>query len=404
MTLDKSNKKLVPIVDSNNRKTARWKNISDRSDDFNKAVVDAASLGPIAVQLDLTDENEEPQVSIRPEHLGDLTGVSQSTLDEYGLGALNPRQVDVLAAEGMTIDEALDIAEKPVQRFDQKQTTSILKSALQEQYPNTKFSVTGSRGTGSSYLNVKWTGGPPVDQVEAVASQYQNTHSRGWADTDMFVDATVAKIDGEWTPARFSNKGTTGLRNADFAEIRAIEATLGEPNTQHDPNGGFQHCGGCGNRLERGNDTYYSFDHNLYSEQCGKSCHAMALEAAGATARELGGDAPAPAEPSSFKTIKAMKEAAQPGTRITVTQQFVPGKDQSEMTSWSGEIVRTNSTGIWVKEDEDHLPYNPMRQLKPRRIDWPAGTDIRLEGGKNTFQDVSRRRQSSFTIGGPEQT
>lgn len=399
MGLDKSTKKLTPIVDANGHHTARWKNVSDRSPESERALLEASQLDSFSVLLDVTAE--EPELAIRPESLVGLIGVSQETLEEYGLGDLNPRQVEILADAGLSIDEALTVAEKPVRRFDQKETTAIIKSTLKDAFPDTKFSVKGSRGTGYGYLDVYWKGGPTTKQVEQEAGQFQSSYFEGMDDSTRQIDTTVVKIDGEWTPARFTDKGVSVHRIADFDEAAAIEETLGEPNLTVSMNGFYQHCSSCGSTLEDGGAAYYNSEFDARGVgHCSKACHAVGLEAAGATAADFGGQSRPPAEKSSFTSMAQVKKHAQPGTRITSDPTFRYGSGhRAADKGWSGTIEKINSSAIWVDIDKDpNETPNPMRRRRLRRIDWPAGHEVEFVGGPNTIQMSGSMGVTSFTF------
>lgn len=394
MAHDKSDLTRTPIVTKDGVRSARWKNLSkDRSDEFNEAVLGAAALDTtLAVQVDLTDDRE-PQIMVRPEYLGDIDGVSQETLNEYGLGALNPRQVSVLTEAGMSIDEALTVADRPTQHFDQKQTTKAIKDELKTAFPDTKFSVTGSRGTGYGYLDARWQGGPTEAQVKEITGKYQSSYFDGWDDSNRTMNTTVAKVDGEWAPVRYTDKGVSHNRTADFNEVRSIEETLGEPNLRLSSNGGYQHCSSCGDTMDHGGLAYTSDYDTRGIGQCSKSCHAVALEAVGVTAEQLGGTAPQPPPKSSFKSFAEAKRAAVPGTRISMTTEFRPGNKPLDEHDWSGTIEKVNSTGVWIARDDK--PEGSRLQ----RVSWPETSSVSMVGGANTFRSSNWSGEASYQIG-----
>lgn len=46
------------------------------------------------------------------------------------------------------------------------------RKALRSAFPATKFSLTGSRGTGYGWLNLSWTDGPTNEQVAAITDEF----------------------------------------------------------------------------------------------------------------------------------------------------------------------------------------------------------------------------------------
>lgn len=57
--------------------------------------------------------------------------------------------------------------------MEARETTKAIRRALKDAFPNTKFSVRRSRGTGYGWIMVDWTDGPTAAQVESVAAAFK---------------------------------------------------------------------------------------------------------------------------------------------------------------------------------------------------------------------------------------
>lgn len=64
-----------------------------------------------------------------------------------------------------------------------KETATALRTNLRTAFPNTRFSVTMSKGTAYGWLNVRWTDGPPSEAVEAITRKYEYTRFDGQTDS-----------------------------------------------------------------------------------------------------------------------------------------------------------------------------------------------------------------------------
>lgn len=72
-------------------------------------------------------------------------------------------------------------ASRPV-THDNKQTAAAMRSALRKSFPAVKFSVRMSSGTAAGWINVSWTDGPTVRQVEAITSTFESSRFSGMDD------------------------------------------------------------------------------------------------------------------------------------------------------------------------------------------------------------------------------
>lgn len=63
-----------------------------------------------------------------------------------------------------------------------KETAALLRQALKAAFPTTKISVRKGTGTGSAWIDVSWTDGPTVTEVEAITKTYQGRQFNGMTD------------------------------------------------------------------------------------------------------------------------------------------------------------------------------------------------------------------------------
>lgn len=62
-----------------------------------------------------------------------------------------------------------------------KDLATLIRGALKTAWPTTKFSVTSSRGSGSS-IDIRWQDGPPSSQVDKIAGAYETRGFDGMID------------------------------------------------------------------------------------------------------------------------------------------------------------------------------------------------------------------------------
>lgn len=61
-------------------------------------------------------------------------------------------------------------------------TAKLVRKALKESFPGVKFSVLSKTYSGGASISVKWTNGPTVAQVNAVAKAFQGSYFDGMTD------------------------------------------------------------------------------------------------------------------------------------------------------------------------------------------------------------------------------
>lgn len=62
------------------------------------------------------------------------------------------------------------------QYLNSKQTAVVLRAALKQRFPKTKFRVTTNRGSMVSSVDVRWTDGPTPDRVEEITRAFEDGH------------------------------------------------------------------------------------------------------------------------------------------------------------------------------------------------------------------------------------
>ncbi len=67
-------------------------------------------------------------------------------------------------------------------RIESCEVAKIVRGELKKHFPATKFSVKTSKYAGGSSIDVKWTDGPTVKQVEKVAGKYHGAQFDGMID------------------------------------------------------------------------------------------------------------------------------------------------------------------------------------------------------------------------------
>lgn len=82
-----------------------------------------------------------------------------------------------------------------------KQIRRILKDA----YPSVKFSVRSSNYAGGSAVDVSWTDGPTVDQVEALTKQYQSASFDGMQDLKEYTNLRDDIPQADWVQCHRSH-------------------------------------------------------------------------------------------------------------------------------------------------------------------------------------------------------
>lgn len=73
--------------------------------------------------------------------------------------------------------------------YSAKETAAIIRKCLKEAFPQTKFSVRSETFSGGDAVNVSWTDGPNVAQVEAITSRFKGSRFDGMQDMECSVYA-----------------------------------------------------------------------------------------------------------------------------------------------------------------------------------------------------------------------
>lgn len=94
-----------------------------------------------------------------------------------------------------------------VRRIDRTETTSIIKSVLNEEFPEVKFSVRSKSYSGGGSISVHWVNGPTKPELEEIVRPYEDRGFDGMIDCE-YQKYTWLLPDGTAVPA-YSN-GTTG--------------------------------------------------------------------------------------------------------------------------------------------------------------------------------------------------
>ena len=74
------------------------------------------------------------------------------------------------------------IKQTELETLSPAESSRLLKRALKDAFPGTKFSARLSRGTAYGNLHVSWTGGPDREAVEAVTIPFQSRSFDGMDD------------------------------------------------------------------------------------------------------------------------------------------------------------------------------------------------------------------------------
>ena len=74
-------------------------------------------------------------------------------------------------------------------RADAAESAKLLKQALAQRFPSTRFSVRLSRGTAYGNCHVSWTDGPTVKVVDAVAAPFEGAGFDGMTDSTIYYKA-----------------------------------------------------------------------------------------------------------------------------------------------------------------------------------------------------------------------
>ncbi|MEO8223008.1 MAG: LPD29 domain-containing protein [Specibacter sp.] len=73
-------------------------------------------------------------------------------------------------------------------------TAKLVRKALKENFPGTKFSVRTTKYAGGASLDVNWTGGPTTPKVDAVVKGFEGSEPDASGD---FCDPVIHEKDGQ---------------------------------------------------------------------------------------------------------------------------------------------------------------------------------------------------------------
>lgn len=73
-------------------------------------------------------------------------------------------------------------------------TAKLVRKALKENFPSTKFSVRTTQYAGGASLDVNWTGGPTTPKVDAVVKNFEGSEPDASGD---FCDPVIHEKDGQ---------------------------------------------------------------------------------------------------------------------------------------------------------------------------------------------------------------
>lgn len=79
----------------------------------------------------------------------------------------------------------------PAAKLSPTDTAKAMRAALKVAFPGTKFSLRNSRGTGWGYMDLFWTDGPAVFDVEFVLAPFRSERP-----SDVPDDSTVHIASG----------------------------------------------------------------------------------------------------------------------------------------------------------------------------------------------------------------
>jgi len=73
-----------------------------------------------------------------------------------------------------------------------KESAALLRKQLRASFPGVKFSVRMSRGTAYGNVHVEWTGGPSLDEVDAVTRPFEGASFDGMTDSMEYRDRAIS--------------------------------------------------------------------------------------------------------------------------------------------------------------------------------------------------------------------
>lgn len=101
-------------------------------------------------------------------------------------------------------------------------TAKLVRKAVKESFPATKFSVTSKTYSGGASIDVRWTDGPTTKQVDKIVKRFEGAYFDGMID---YKGAVYAQLNGE--NVRFGANFVFATRDNSDAEVaKAIAAVL----------------------------------------------------------------------------------------------------------------------------------------------------------------------------------
>jgi conjugative element/phage-associated large polyvalent protein len=76
------------------------------------------------------------------------------------------------------------------------ETAALVRKAIKSAHPGVKFGVRSKTYAGGASIDVSWTDGPTVAQVEATAKLYQGASFDGMTDSRQYHDSLLSTDDG----------------------------------------------------------------------------------------------------------------------------------------------------------------------------------------------------------------
>lgn len=129
--------------------------------------------------------------------------------------------IDVLSAKFKSASTDTGRAAK---RLEAKDGAKLLKQTLIKQFPDTKFSVVMSRGTGHGSVGVRWTDGASYDLVEIILNHFEGKGYDGMQDIAIYKNA----VDENGNPVDYGLGYVSGHRQYSKGFLEKFLATLPE--------------------------------------------------------------------------------------------------------------------------------------------------------------------------------
>ena len=81
-------------------------------------------------------------------------------------------------------------------RIDTAECSKMVRKALKNAFPGHKFSVKTDRYSGGSSVDVNWTDGPTLEEVQKVAKRFEGASFDGMVDLKSHHDSLLSNEDG----------------------------------------------------------------------------------------------------------------------------------------------------------------------------------------------------------------